>query len=283
MINDKEKIVIEVSETATLLKYLKAQLADMAGGKIKAFLEHRQISVDGVVTTKHDFSLKGGQTIVIAKKSTKGMDTSLEIIYEDDYLIAVNKPAGLLSVASDNEKNNTAYRRLKVGREGQLFVVHRLDKDTSGVLLFAKTAEMRDKLQENWGDTRLREYRAVCEGVFKEKTGQLVSFLQESITHQMYSANSGKRAVTNYEVLKENKKYSFLRVSIETGRKNQIRAQLSEAGHPVVGDKKYGAASNPLGRLGLHASRLEIIHPISGKKITISAKIGRRFTLPQLV
>ncbi|MPM46628.1 tRNA pseudouridine synthase C [bioreactor metagenome] len=206
-----------------------------------------------------------------------------EIIYEDKVLLAVNKPAGLLSVATDTEKERTAYRLLKPGREGRLFVVHRLDRDTSGVLLFAKSQEIKDALQKNWEETALlREYLAVCEGVFTEKKGRCDTILRENSVHQVYSVSSGegKRAITNYEVLRENGRWSLVRITLETGRKNQIRVHMRELGHPVAGDKKYGASGNPLGRLGLHASRLDILHPITHSPISLTAKYDKRFHLP---
>jgi len=206
-----------------------------------------------------------------------------EIIFEDKVLLAVNKPAGLLSVATDTEKERTAYRLLKPGREGRLFVVHRLDRDTSGVLLFAKSREIKEQLQNSWEETALlREYLAICKGIFKQKQGRCDTILRENSAHQVYSVShgEGKRAVTNYEVLRENENWSLVRLTLETGRKNQIRVHMSELGHPVAGDKKYGASGNPLGRLGLHASRLDILHPITHSPITLTAKYDKRFHLP---
>lgn len=206
-----------------------------------------------------------------------------EIIYEDKALLAVNKPAGLLSVANDTEKERTAYRLLKPGREGRLFVVHRLDRDTSGVLLFAKSREIKEQLQNGWEKVALlREYLAVCEGVFAEKQGRCDTILRENSVHKVYSVShgAGKRAVTNYEVLRENGSWSLVRLTLETGRKNQIRVHMSDLGHPVAGDKKYGASGNPLGRLGLHASTLKILHPVTHNPVTLTAKYDKRFRFP---
>jgi 23S rRNA-/tRNA-specific pseudouridylate synthase len=163
-----------------------------------------------------------------------------------------------------------------------IYVVLRLDRDTSGVLLFAKSREVRDKLQEHWDEQIKREYLAICEGVFTEKSGRCESFLLETAAHLVYSSRSGdgKRAITDYEVLRENKRYSYLRIGIETGRKNQIRVHMKDLQHPIVGDKKYGAHGNPLGRLGLHASLLEIPHPVTGAALTLKAPPGSKFRLP---
>ncbi len=250
-------------------------------GKIKSFLEHSQVSINGVVTTKYNYPVQKGDSVSVCLTPSNNIKIPFEVIYEDDYLIAINKPSGLLSVATDSEKENTAFRILKeCGKT--VFVVHRLDRDTSGVLLFAKRREVKEKLQKNWDSTLYREYIAVCEGVFKEKSGRAESYLKESKTHIVYSdkfGKNGKKAITNYEVIKTSKKYSWLRINIETGRKNQIRVAMKDLGHPIAGDKKYGALTNPFKRLGLHASMLKIIHPVTEKVVTFEAKIPRCFTL----
>lgn len=250
-------------------------------GKIKSFLEHSQVSINGVVTTKYNYPVQKGDSVSVCLTPSNNIKIPFEVIYEDDYLIAINKPSGLLSVATDSEKENTAFRILKeCGKT--VFVVHRLDRDTSGVLLFAKSREVKEKLQKNWDSTLYREYIAVCEGVFKEKSGRAESYLKESKTHIVYSdkfGKNGKKAITNYEVIKTSKKYSWLRINIETGRKNQIRVAMKDLGHPIAGDKKYGALTNPFKRLGLHASMLKIIHPVTEKVVTFEAKIPRCFTL----
>lgn len=250
-------------------------------GKIKSFLEHSQVSINGVVTTKYNYPVQKGDSVSVCITPSNNIKIPFEVIYEDNYLIAINKPPWILSVATDSEKENTAFRILKeCGKT--VFVVHRLDRDTSGVLLFAKSREVKEKLQKNWDSTLYREYIAVCEGVFKEKSGRAESYLKESKTHIVYSdkfGKNGKKAITNYEVIKTSKKYSWLRINIETGRKNQIRVAMKDLGHPIAGDKKYGALTNPFKRLGLHASMLKIIHPVTEKVVTFEAKIPRCFTL----
>ncbi|MDR3209102.1 MAG: RluA family pseudouridine synthase [Oscillospiraceae bacterium] len=283
MKNQKQDIVFTAGESGTLLALVRRALADTPSGKAKSYLEHRMISVDGVVTSRYDYPVARGQTVKIRREASGAYNSPLEVLYEDADLFAVNKPAGLLTVATDTEKENTAIRLLRDRGMNPLFVVHRLDRDTSGVLLFAKSAETRDALQNAWESTRRREYAAVCEGVFEQKSGRCDTVLRETSAHRVYSAPSGegKRAVTLYEVLRENKKYSYLRVLLETGRKNQIRVHMQELSHPVVGDKKYGARGNPLGRLGLHASVLELTHPRTGATLTLTAKPERRFRLPK--
>lgn len=283
MKNAVSDYIFAAEEDAKLLEYVKKKMNHTPKGKVKSYLEHRQISVDGVITSQFDYPVKRGQIIQICPAGRNLPASSLEILYEDDVLLAINKPAGLLSVASDTEKEKTAYRLLKESLEGPIFVVHRLDRDTSGVLLFSKNAEIRDELQSHWDQTLRREYLAICEGIFEKKQGRCDTYLKETASHLVYSTHSGngKRAVTSYEVLKENSRYSLLRIFIETGRKNQIRVHMKELSHPVVGDKKYGAKGSPLGRLGLHASVLEIIHPLTQKPLVLEAKPDRKFILPR--
>lgn len=283
MKNTKEDIVFEVKEDGGLLECVRKERTELPSGKAKSYLEHRMISVDDTVTSKFDYPVKRGQTIKISQTVNSSYDSPLEIIYEDSDLLAINKPAGLLSVATDTEKENTAIRLLRDAGIDPLYVVHRIDRDTSGVLLFAKSMEMRDKLQATWEEIIRREYLAICEGVFAPKSGRCDTILRETSTHLVYSVKfgEGQRAITNYEVIKENAYFSYLRVLIETGRKNQIRVHMKELSHPIVGDKKYGAHGSPMGRLGLHASLLEFNHPRTGNAVVIKAPPESRFRLPK--
>lgn len=283
MKHTKNDIVFTAKESGGLLKCVRDELASLPSGTVKSFLTHGQISVDGTSTTKFDYPVKIGQTIRISRSVVIKKPCPFEVLYEDDVLFAVNKPAGLLSVASDTEKEKTAIRLLREGGFSPLYVVHRLDRETSGVLLFSKNTEIRDTLQDSWDTVIRREYLAICEGVFEEKSGRCDTFLRETKTHLVYSAQSGdgKRAITNYTVIKEDGSFSLLRILIETGRKNQIRVHMKELGHPVAGDKKYGAHGNPLGRIGLHASVLELKHPVTGDNLVIEAPAGKDFKLPK--
>lgn len=210
------------------------------------------------------------------------------ILYEDSELIAIDKPAGLLCVAADTERSATAWRQvtdyLQIrNRRARAFVVHRLDRDTSGVLLFAKNERLKLALQERWNElVCCRGYLAITVGRPVEDEGVVRSFLLENRAHMVYSApqsRGGKEAVTRYQVLESRKGYSLLAVELDTGRKNQIRVHLSEMGCPVAGDKKYGggAGGNPLGRLGLHARRLALLHPGTGRELSFEAAIPMEF------
>lgn len=278
----KKDIEIKVNENGKLLAYLYGELSNIARGKVKSYLEHRQISVNGMVTTKFDHPLKAGDAVKISMSEGSVKTHGIEIIYEDEYLVAVNKPAKLLSVPSDKEKERTAYTRLRENRRGELYVIHRLDRDTSGVLLFAKKKEICTEMQDNWNNVvTLREYMAICEGHFERKKGRCDTLISENSVHVMFSGREGKRAITDYEVIRESEEYSLVRVKLLTGRKNQIRVHMKELGNPVVGDKKYGSETNPIGRLGLHASALGFIHPVTGKEVKISARSERKFALPR--
>jgi 23S rRNA pseudouridine1911/1915/1917 synthase len=261
-----------VEEQAGLLAFLLDKLSGKSRNNVKSLLTRRAVSVDGKTVTRHDYPLRAGQTVQIAAPGQRTYERPkhLKIIYEDDELIAVNKPAGLLSIATDSEKERTAYRDVtdyvrRANPKNRIFVVHRLDRDTSGVVLFAKNEPLKRALQDNWNAlAKTRGYTAVAEGRFDKKSGTVRSWLKETKTHLMYSsptAGDGQEAVTNYRILKEARGYSLLEITLETGRKNQIRVHMKDLGHPVAGDKKYGAVTNPLGRLALHAGTLSSATP----------------------
>lgn len=183
----------------------------------------------------------------------------MDILYEDKELLVINKPAGMLTIATEKEKFHTLYHEAreyvkKQNPKNKIFIVHRLDKDTSGIVILAKNEKLKKELQDNWNEIAfIREYIAIVEGKVEKKKDTIKSFLFEDKTHKVYSSKKGNLAITHYETLAKNKAYSLLKINIDTGRKNQIRVQLSEMGHSIVGDKKYGCHKNPMGRMGLHA------------------------------
>lgn len=209
-----------------------------------------------------------------------------DILYEDAELIAINKPAGLLSVATDAQRSVTAWRQvtdyLQIrNKRARAYVVHRLDRDTSGVLLFAKNDKLRLALQERWNElVTCRGYLAVVSGAPPKEEDTIRTWLLENRAHIVYSApksKGGKEAVTRYRVLERRRGFALLDVEIDTGRKNQIRVHMADLGRPVVGDKKYGDGSDPLRRLGLHAGRLELTHPVTGRELSFTAPTPREF------
>lgn len=207
----------------------------------------------------------------------------LNILYEDKFIIIVNKPNNLLTISTFKEKEKTLYHYVfeylkQKHKNNKVFIVHRLDKDTSGIVMFAKDEKTKIYLQDNWNKFK-KQYVAVVEGKVKNKKGVLKSYLQETKTFYTYSVKdkNGKLAITEYEKILENKKYTLLSLNLKTGRKNQIRVQLSDLGNPIVGDKKYGLKKDPIHRMALHANYLEFVHPITNQKIIIDIDIPDSF------
>lgn len=291
--------VYKVNRSDELLEFLLRK-CNTSRNNVKSLLTKRQILVNGSVVTQYNFVLAKDDEVKISKtpvvdkgqaKPTKRQEKpvfaprpKMNIIYETDEFIAVDKPVGLLSVESDTH-TECAFGYVMEYLQSQNkalrpFILHRIDKETSGVLLFAKDVKIHSKLKMNWNEyVQTREYYAVAEGVFEQKEGTIISYLKENANNLMYSTQdkTGQKAVTHYTVVEQNDKYALLRVKIETGRKNQIRVQLRAQGHPIVGDEKYGFTQNPLGRLGLHASKIEFIHPDSKELITVTAPTPAAF------
>ena len=273
----------QVEEADTLLPFLLAHARGYSRNNLKSLLTGRQVLVDGIPVTRHDAPLTPRQQVCLAPRRGKEAQLPFPILYEDDRLLAVDKPAGLLTVANEGERLNTAYRQVtayvRAGHPGdRVFIVHRLDRDTSGVLLFAKDPEIKAALQGAWEQiVRQRSYLAVVEGAPPQEEGTVRSFLRETTTHLVYEASTGKEAVTSYRVLRRGRGYSLLAVEIHTGRKNQIRVHMSGLGCPVAGDKQYGARTSPLGRLCLHADTLTLDHPLTGCPLTLHAPAPKGF------
>lgn len=278
----------KVNEEAELLPFLLQAMDNKSRNSVKSILTRGQVSVNGKMETKHNVTLKPGQTVTISNQKTAGDSsfTKLEILHEDEDLIVINKGPGLLSMASSKEKEVTAYRQLteyvkNSHPKNRIFIVHRLDRDTSGVMMFAKNEKSKLKLQESWKEmVKERTYVALVEGVVKKPEGTISSWLKETKTLKMYSnpkPNGGQHAVTHFKVLQANKSFTLLELKLETGRKNQIRVHMEEIGHPIVGDKKYGARVNDIGRLGLHAQVLAFVHPTTGETMRFETDMPKVF------
>lgn len=273
-----------VKKEDELLNYLYENL-DMSKKKIKSYLTHGSIYVNNTKTTKYDYYLNKGMVITIDTQSKNSKDLVFDILYEDDYIIVVNKPSGLLTISTLKEKEKTLYHFVSEylkskNKFNKVFVVHRLDKDTSGIVLFAKDEKTKDKLQKDWNNlVKIREYTAVVKGNMDKKNDRLVNKLLETKTNLVYitKKEEGKEAITNYKVIKENSYFSLLSINIETGRKNQIRVQLANINHPILGDVKYGEKDKKYNRLYLHANRLKLFYPILKKEITFETKIPGEF------
>ena len=272
-----------VKEEGTLLDYLYKHL-DVPKKKIKQYLTHEAIYVNNNNTTKYNYPLHPGMTIAIDTDSKNKNSLPFDILFEDDHIIVVNKPSGLLTIATAKEKEKTLYHIVREylvskNKNARVFIVHRLDKDTSGIVVLAKDEKMKNKLQENWNEyVSLREYVAVVHGVLKKKEDRIVQNLKETKTNLVYiSKEDGKEAITNYKVVKENEEYSMVSIKIETGRKNQIRVAFASLNNPIVGDKKYGDKKDKETRLYLHANRLKMYYPEIKKELLFETTTPNEF------
>lgn len=280
-----------VKEPAELLAFLLGHVTGEGRNALKAMLSRGQVAVDGTPSKLYNHLLQPGQTVTVSKEriAEKPPLIGLTILHEDDDVIVVLKDAGLLSIASEQENELTAYRQLTAhvrtaDPRSRIFVVHRLDRDTSGVMMFAKSEHVQQQLQTTWQDSvEERTYIALVEGKVKKTEGTISTYLKESKTLKMYATSNptdAQHAVTHYKVLQSNANFSLLEVSLETGRKNQIRAHMEDIGHPIVGDKKYGSRSRAIGRLGLHARVLAFKHPSTGALVRFETDIPKAFLNP---
>ena len=275
---------ITVKKEGELLDYLYNNI-DMPKKRIKQYLTHGAIFVNNTKTTKYNYRILPGMTIMIDIDSKNKKTLPFDILFEDDHIIVVNKPSGLLTIATAKEKEKTLYhivREYLVSKDknARVFIVHRLDKDTSGVVVLAKDEKTKNKLQENWNEyVSLREYVAVVHGRLNKESDRIVQKLKETKTNLVYVSrdNDGKEAITNYKVIKENNDYSMVSITLETGRKNQIRVAFNTLHHPIVGDKKYSTIKDNESRLFLHANRLKMYYPEIRKDILFETSTPNEF------
>lgn len=293
--------VYKVNRSDELLEFLLRK-CNTSRNNVKSLLVRKQVLVNGKVVTQYNYVLAKDDEVKLARKPIKdGVIATqnnvknakislprprfaLKIIHEDDDFLVIDKPAGLLSVESDKE-HECAYSYAvdylsKKDKNARPFVLHRIDKETSGVLMFAKNVKIHSMLKMHWSEQiQTREYFAVVEGVPENKSGTIISYLKENVNNLVYSTSdpTGQKAITHYETVSDNGEYALLKVKIDTGRKNQIRVHMKSIGHAVVGDDKYGSEKNPLERLGLHASKLEFIHPITKELLTFTSPLPPSF------
>ena len=275
----KELIVDKEEELYTFLRN------HLSGSKnnIKSFLTNKMISVNGKTITKYNYLLKVNDKVSLGAKEVSSFLGNIKIIYEDNDILVVDKPSGMLTVATEEDKDSTnnlysvlsKYVRKK-NSNAKVYIVHRLDKDTSGVLLFAKNEKLKDRLQDNWNEIATRIYYAVVIGKTKEKE-VLKSYLKENEKLVTYQDKDGKLAITEYKRIKYNDKYSLLEINIKTGRRNQIRVQLKEINHPIAGDSKYGYKDKTIKRMMLHALKLVIKRPSDGKEMIFTSQPDKYF------
>ena len=299
----KQDTILRVAEPAALMDFLIAKMGGMARSSVKQLLGQRRVKVGNAVQTRHDFALKAGDVVTVAsgRGNTQLTHPKLKIVYEDDDLIVVNKQPGLLTVAATPGSSETtaysilrAYVKKQNARAG-IFVVHRLDRETSGLLVFARSQELQQYMRTYWRElVTERTYIALAEGVLEPREGKITTWLTEDKRNAVvYSSpvdDGGDIAITNYKVLRTSAQpslegrpggvsYSLVELHLETGRTNQIRVHLASKGCPVVGDRKYGHGndSSPIDRLCLHAKVLAFIHPVTEKTVRFESPVPKEF------
>lgn len=273
--------VFKVDEETTLLPFLYTVLEGKSKSEVKSMLKYRHVAIRGKAVTQFDTPLIPGDTVQVnyGRSFYRFSNPQVRIIYEDDWIIVIEKASGLLSVANDNSKDRNAYKIVSdyishVNPDSSLYVCHRLDQFTSGILLFSKDEKLMNEMRSNWDFyVKERKYMCVTENVPSKNEDTIESFLTQNSRMQMFSTDNeeeGSRAVTHYRVIQSRGRYALVDVEIFTGKKNQIRVHMSEIGCPIAGDFKYGAETNPARRLMLHNYRLSFIHPVSGELMRFS-------------
>lgn len=281
-----DNLVITVKENAPLLEYLINNVSE-SRSKLKATLQGRGIAVNGRMVTQFDYQLKAGDKIIISrhKKQNQFKSRYVKIVYEDRWLVVVEKNIGILSMAAGHSSLNVKSVLddyfLKSRQKCRAHVVHRLDRDTSGLMVYAKDIETEQILEHNWHQIVYdRRYVAVVSGEMEQNSGTIANWLKDNKAYITYSSptdNGGKYAVTHFQVLNRTTEHSLVEYKLETGRKNQIRVHSADMGHPVCGDMKYGNGDDPLHRLCLHAYMLCFTHPVTGETMEFSTPIPTAF------
>lgn len=277
-----------VKEEVDLITFLLQNIPGKTRNSVKILLKYKKIRVDDQVIKQYNYQLKPGQKVEVSweKKVEKINLPGIRIVHEDNDILIVDKSEGVLSIATDKETSMTAYSILSSyvkikNPKNKIFVIHRLDRDTSGLMIFAKNQAVQEILQNDWQENIIeRSYVAVLEGIISPPEGTITSWLTESKAFIVYSSQNpelGKKAITHYETMEKNEHYSLVKVNLETGRKNQIRVHMQDKKTPVIGDKKYGAKTNPIQRLGLHAWVLGFKHPVTHQELHFNTSIPAKF------
>jgi 23S rRNA pseudouridine1911/1915/1917 synthase len=276
-----------IKSRSGLLEYLIAQDPLRSRKRAKDLLRFGAVTVPGKTNLRHDTQLEPGDVVKIAGRASgrtvKPELQGLRILHLDDSVVVVEKPPGLLSMGSGAEKQKTAHRILNEYLKAiaksdmqQAFIVHRLDRETSGLIMFARSEAIQAALQRDWKDVT-KKYLAVVEGVPKNSQGTLKDNLLETGSLLMRRVSQGgELAVTHYRVLGTKENNALLELTLETGRKHQIRVQLAGIGHPIAGDRKYGARTDPARRLALHSWTLSFTHPVSGARMQFRCALPER-------
>ena len=277
-----------IQAPAELLPFVTENLPEIKRTRLKQMLAHNQIAVNGTPVRQFNHPVQPGDTVSVnfTREFQVFYNRRLKIVYEDDDLLVVNKGYGLLSMGNDKVKDGTAYSILKdylkrKDPRNKIFIIHRLDRDTSGLMMFAKNEKAKEAMQHNWNNMVLnRKYVTVVEGHVEEPQGVVRSYLGETSQFEVFSTDDpsqGKLAVTRWTRLKEGSEYSLLEVELDTGRKNQIRVHMKDIGHPISGDRKYGAEASPIHRLALHARTLRFIQPVTRREMLFETPVPSSF------
>lgn len=272
----------------TLLPSLVSNFPKKTRKLLKAVLKDQQVFVDQKPITQFDYVVIPGQNVEVSWDRVKVTKhpRELKIVHIDEDIIIINKPAGLLTIATDKEKRKTAYSMLSSyvkaeNPDDKIFIIHRLDRETSGLLMFARNETVKQQIQKTWETTiNQRTYVGVVEGEVEPEAGTISSWLTESKAFIVYSSQtdrSGKEAITHYQKINGNRDISLLQINLETGRKHQIRVHMQDINHPIVGDKKYGSGLNLMGRMALHARVLAFTHPRTGEACRFDTGIPKKF------
>lgn len=280
-------MILRPEREMPLLEFLFEAMPDKSRTTVKSYLTKRRVSVNDLTTTQFNFPLRAGDRVTIGSGRTAPTPKSqqLQIVYEDSDIVVINKRNGLLSIGTDKEQKRTAYYILsdyvkQQHPDNKIFVVHRLDRETSGLMMFAKSQEVQEQMQRGWHRLVLdRRYVAVIEGALPGVEGEINAPLTQDRNHKMWVTRpgEGEEAITYYTTLRRGENYSLVDLRLVTGKKNQIRAHLEWKGTPIAGDKKYSAKTNPAGRVCLHAYRLSIVHPTTGKQLDFDTRIPKLF------
>lgn len=274
----KKYIELPVREPQELMEFMLKQMSGVSKNRVKDLLTGHAVTVDRKLVTQYNYQLKVGEMVRISrhKRNTELINKHIKIIYEDKDIVVIEKQPGILSMASS--PNQFCVKSIldeyfhKRHFKCTAHVVHRLDRETSGLMIYAKNIEIEQILESNWHDIVYdRRYVAVLCGSMEKEGGTIHSWLKDNKAFVTYSSpidNGGKEAITHYHLLEKNKDYSLVEMRLETGRKNQIRVHMKDLGFPVAGDIKYGNGRDPLGRLALHAFRLNFYHPRTGESMT---------------
>ena len=283
----KKYIELPVREPQELMEFMLKQMSGISKNRVKNLLTGHAVTVDRKLITQYNYMLNVGEMVRISrhKRSTELINKYIKIIYEDKDIIVIEKQPGILSMASS--PNQFCVKTIldeyfrKRHFKCTAHVVHRLDRETSGLMIYAKSIEMEQILEHDWHDIVYdRRYVAVLCGQMEQEGGTIHSWLKDNkafITYSSPTDNGGKEAITHYHLLQKNKDYSLVEMRLETGRKNQIRVHMKDLGFPVAGDTKYGNGRNPIGRLALHAYRLNFYHPRTGEPLTFETPFPTSF------